>query len=180
LVFIKTVHNFCPIWNKSGVSRHIFIIVSSIKYHWIRPLGHVLALIYRVFTKEWRGFKKLLNDYILQLDSALPPFSKECTRATQSCSPTALDRTCFKWRQPHTHTTRIWEEFDYRVDVCRVTQGAHIEGLWLMHKNMDSCRCWRLRFAPVRWEINFLLIFETVPFFLNTLYMRTSGRTWRI
>ena len=24
---------------------------------------------------------------------------------------------------------RVWEEFDYRVDVCRVTQGAHIEGL---------------------------------------------------
>jgi len=24
---------------------------------------------------------------------------------------------------------RVWEEFDYRVDVCRVTQGANIEGL---------------------------------------------------
>jgi hypothetical protein len=24
---------------------------------------------------------------------------------------------------------RFWDEFDYRVDVCRVTQGAHIEGL---------------------------------------------------
>jgi hypothetical protein len=23
---------------------------------------------------------------------------------------------------------RVWDEFDYRVDVCRVTQGAHIEG----------------------------------------------------
>jgi hypothetical protein len=23
---------------------------------------------------------------------------------------------------------RDWDEFDYRVDVCRVTQGAHIEG----------------------------------------------------
>jgi hypothetical protein len=56
-----------------------------------------------------------------------PPFSQECTRATQSCSPTALDRTCCKWRQPHTHT--IWDEFDYRVDVCRVPQGAHTEGL---------------------------------------------------
>ena len=22
---------------------------------------------------------------------------------------------------------RVWDEFDYRVDVCRVTQGAHIE-----------------------------------------------------
>ena len=23
----------------------------------------------------------------------------------------------------------VWDEFDYRVDVCRVTNGAHIEGL---------------------------------------------------
>jgi hypothetical protein len=23
----------------------------------------------------------------------------------------------------------VWDEFDYRVDVCRVTQGAYIEGL---------------------------------------------------
>ena len=23
---------------------------------------------------------------------------------------------------------RVWNEFDYRVDVCRVTQGAHILG----------------------------------------------------
>jgi hypothetical protein len=26
-----------------------------------------------------------------------------------------------------THT--MWDELDYRVDVCRVTQGAHTEGL---------------------------------------------------
>jgi hypothetical protein len=54
-------------------------------------------------------------------------FSQECMRATQLCFPTALDQTCCKWRQSHTHT--IWDEFDYRVDVCRVTHGAHIEGL---------------------------------------------------
>jgi hypothetical protein len=24
---------------------------------------------------------------------------------------------------------RVWDEFDYRVNVCRVTQGARIEGL---------------------------------------------------
>jgi hypothetical protein len=24
---------------------------------------------------------------------------------------------------------RVWDEFDYRVDVYRVTQGAHVEGL---------------------------------------------------
>jgi len=24
---------------------------------------------------------------------------------------------------------QVWDEFNYRVDVCRVTQGAHIKGL---------------------------------------------------
>jgi len=24
---------------------------------------------------------------------------------------------------------RVWDEFDCRVDTCRMTQGAHIEGL---------------------------------------------------
>ena len=33
---------------------------------------------------------------------------------------------------------RVWDEFDYRVDVCRVTQGAHIEGLWLTFRNRAS------------------------------------------
>jgi hypothetical protein len=80
--------------------------------------------IYRVFKKEWCGLKNLLNDYILQLDGAPPIFTE---MYESYCSPTSLDRTCCKWRQPHTHT--IWDEFDYRVDVCRVTQGANIEGL---------------------------------------------------
>jgi hypothetical protein len=25
--------------------------------------------------------------------------------------------------------TRVWQEFDYRVDICRVTKGAHVEHL---------------------------------------------------
>jgi hypothetical protein len=25
----------------------------------------------------------------------------------------------------------VWQELEYRVDVCRVTRGAHIEHLWL-------------------------------------------------
>ena len=24
---------------------------------------------------------------------------------------------------------RVWEEFDYRLDICRVTRGSHIESL---------------------------------------------------
>jgi hypothetical protein len=25
--------------------------------------------------------------------------------------------------------TRVWQEFEYRIDVCRVTRGAHLENL---------------------------------------------------
>ena len=27
--------------------------------------------------------------------------------------------------------TRVWQEHEYRIDVCRVTPGAHIEHLYL-------------------------------------------------
>ena len=25
---------------------------------------------------------------------------------------------------------RIWQELDYRIDICKVTKGGHIEHLW--------------------------------------------------
>jgi len=31
--------------------------------------------------------------------------------------------------------TRVWQELEYRIDVCRVTRGAHIEHLKLSKKN---------------------------------------------
>jgi hypothetical protein len=88
-------------------------------------------------TKIQDVYKRMVRfqKFIIRSHSATgrcsTPFSQECTRATQSCSPTALDRTCCKWTQPHTHT--VWDELYYRVDVCRVTQGTHSEGLSLMH-----------------------------------------------
>jgi hypothetical protein len=33
---------------------------------------------------------------------------------------------------------QVWNEFDYRVDVCHVTQDAHIEGLWLTHEKLGQ------------------------------------------
>jgi hypothetical protein len=26
--------------------------------------------------------------------------------------------------------SRVWQELDYRLDICRVTCGSHIESLW--------------------------------------------------
>jgi hypothetical protein len=82
-----------------------------------------------VFKKEWCGFKNLLNDYILQLDGAFPPpiFTGMHESYPIVFSNSAGSGVLQMYRQPHTHT--IWDEFAYRVDVYRVTQGAHIEGL---------------------------------------------------
>jgi len=30
--------------------------------------------------------------------------------------------------------TRVWQELEYRIEVCRVARGAHIEHLWLSKK----------------------------------------------
>jgi len=33
--------------------------------------------------------------------------------------------------------TRVCQELEYRIDVCRVTRGAHIEHLWLSKKTFS-------------------------------------------
>jgi hypothetical protein len=30
---------------------------------------------------------------------------------------------------PHTCKSRVWQELDYRIDICRVTKGGYIEHL---------------------------------------------------
>jgi len=39
--------------------------------------------------------------------------------------------------------TRVWQELEYRIDVCRVTRGAHIEPLFAKKKKkiQFSCGC---------------------------------------
>jgi hypothetical protein len=31
----------------------------------------------------------------------------------------------------------VWQELEYRIDVCRVTRSAHIEHLWLSNRNFS-------------------------------------------
>jgi hypothetical protein len=43
-----------------------------------------------------------------------------------------------------TASKRVWHELQYRIDVCRVTRGAHIEHLCLSKKKklfQFSCGC---------------------------------------
>jgi len=44
---------------------------------------------------------------------------------------------------------RVWDEFDYRVDVCRVTQGAYIEGLRLTHEKLGQLLLLTVCVVPV-------------------------------
>ena len=34
--------------------------------------------------------------------------------------------------------TRVWNEMDYRIDVCRITKGGHIDHLWNMKKEKKN------------------------------------------
>jgi hypothetical protein len=38
--------------------------------------------------------------------------------------------------------TRVWQQLEYRIDVCRITRGAHIEHLQLSKKKKNSVFLW--------------------------------------
>ena len=35
--------------------------------------------------------------------------------------------------------TRVWNDMDYRIDICRITKGGHIVHLWNIYK-----KTWRV------------------------------------
>jgi hypothetical protein len=53
--------------------------------------------------------------YVLPLPTSLKEHRDRITHPLQAVTAEMLHQ--------------VWDELDYRVDVCRVTQGAHIEGL---------------------------------------------------
>jgi hypothetical protein len=66
------------------------------------------------------------------------PSAAETVQVSHALLSSLLMLTAHEIRDQITHALqaitadmlhRVWDEFDYRVDVCRVTQGAHIEGL---------------------------------------------------
>ena len=48
---------------------------------------------------------------------------------------------------------RVWDEIDYRVDVCRVKQGAHILVSWLMHEKLGDLPLLTVQILSVWGEI---------------------------
>jgi hypothetical protein len=104
---------------------------------------NVPVLLNRVFPQRWIGRAAANGDKNLL---PWPPRSPDLTSCDfflwgfvkDSVYIPPLPKTIHKIRDRITHALlaitedmlhRVWDEFDYRVDVCRVTQGAHIEGL---------------------------------------------------
>jgi hypothetical protein len=49
-------------------------------------------------------------------------------RAFRAKDPPTV-KTIRAWYKQFTETGCLWQELEYRIDVCRVTRGAHIEHL---------------------------------------------------
>jgi len=56
-----------------------------------------------------------------------------------------LERSLLRWRRTAVRRLHadmlqtVWNELDFRVDVCRMTKGAHIEHCKVCHKNLECC-----------------------------------------
>jgi hypothetical protein len=88
---------------------------------------HTHIYIYRVFKKEWCGFKNLLNDYILQLDGASPHFHKN---VQELLNRVLQQRWIGRAANRDNHIHMLYGTNSIIVWKCgSVTQGAHIEGL---------------------------------------------------
>jgi hypothetical protein len=45
--------------------------------------------------------------------------------------------------------TRVWQELEYRIDVCRVIRGAHIERFYLSKKSISVAVNNSIKVGPV-------------------------------
>jgi hypothetical protein len=64
--------------------------------------------------KLWKFYHKV---FVTPIPVTLDDLKQRITTATAGVD----EDTCM--------LTRVWQEFDYRVDICRVTKGAYIEHL---------------------------------------------------
>ena len=115
-------------------------------YNWTVPPHrfhrNVRVLLNRVLQQRWIGRAAKGDNLLLPW----PPRSPDLTPCNfflwgfvkGSVYEPPLSMSLKELRDRITHTLqtitadmlhRVWDEFDYRVDVCRVTQGAHIEEL---------------------------------------------------
>ena len=83
---------------------------------------------YRVFHESFRDFRPLRYS---SRDAHAERERVNRGKDTPSFCPTlqVLDMSTLGDAVPATHVERVWQELDYRIDICRVTKGGHIEHL---------------------------------------------------
>ena len=101
------------------------------------PGGYPVAVsIYRVIRNDRRGFNNLSYTIHLRQEYVVAPMDQEILKVFFYVPPLPASIPELKVRIRTAIETitadmlqRVWNEFDYRVDVCRITTGAHIEHL---------------------------------------------------
>jgi hypothetical protein len=98
---------------------------SSMKQLWLVTLsGHVGKLV--VTPNEYQLWRL---HYTTGRSSPLPQFSHECKGSSQSCSSTALHRTCRKWRQPSPLATPFAGSYTMQSFFC----GGSLKTAFMCH-----------------------------------------------
>ena len=88
-------------------------------------------MIYRVIRNDCGGFNNLSYTIHLRQEYAVAPMDLEVYVPPLPASIPELKvriRTAIETITSDMLQT-VWNELDYRVDVCRITKGAHIEHL---------------------------------------------------
>ena len=143
VIILKQTHvhvAFCPPHNNLHyqLPKHwSFLLhhpVRNCKHILINANKHSLTVKYRVIRNDCRGFNNLpprspdanprdfflwgyVKDqvYVPPLPASIPELKVRIRTATETITADMLQT--------------VWNELDYRVDVCRITNGAHIEHL---------------------------------------------------
>jgi len=125
-------------------------------------VSHVWVLLNCVLQQRWIGRAAKADNHLLPW----PPCSPDLTPCNfflwgfvkDSVYIPPLPRPLNKLRDQIMHALqtitadklhRVWDEFDYRGDVCRVIPGAHIEGLWLTQKKLGQLPLLTVYVVPV-------------------------------
>ena len=78
--------------------------------------------------------------FVLEYHTSKSVVTVQSTLRAKCAKDPPTDKTIRAWYKQFTETgclckqkapmlTRVWQELEYRIDVCRVTRGAHIEHL---------------------------------------------------
>jgi len=138
---MQGIHKRMVLFQK--LTRNLFLTLHAHNAHCQQHFHrNVRVLLNRVLQQRWighdaKGENHLLpwppcSPHLTPCDFFLWGFVKDSVYVPPL--PMSLNELCDRIMHALQTITadmlhRVWDEFDYRVDECHVTQGAHIEGL---------------------------------------------------